>query len=144
MEIILVGFLEYGMPNMMHLVTVTKKHETGANHTNEVLHRLMNGADARKTVPIDVVSRVHSCTRENNNKNFFACTESLFFLYISKNIEISVSFIGHRHGNFGSLFSITPEWLRSSDVVALHALPNELRATYIIFVGFASLKSIGN
>lgn len=47
----LVGLMERRKPNMLHLLTITKNHESGANHIIDVIIRAFIDFDARKMFP---------------------------------------------------------------------------------------------
>ena len=72
-----IGILEHGLPNRLHLFTMTEEFETGANHIIEALPRFSISRKQRSRIPKQLFIQVDNCTRENKNKVFMAFNEAM-------------------------------------------------------------------
>lgn len=70
MKVELVGSLEHGKPNRLHLFTMTEEHEMGANHIVKILHKFITDVGAQKVLKMTFYVQADRCTKENKNRYF--------------------------------------------------------------------------
>ncbi len=129
LKVKLIGLLEHGVNNNLHLYTMTEDHETGANHIIETVHRFINDRRTKGPLPPKFFVQVDNCSRENKNHFFMAYMESLVALGVFKSVEVGFLPKGHTHEDIDQCFSQTSGRLKIKNAITLADLQSELTHT---------------
>ncbi len=144
LQVKVIGLLEHGVRNWLHLYTMTEEHETGANHIVESIHRFLNVRRNKGPIPRKFFVQLDNCTRENKNNYLLSYLESLVSLDIFDIVEAGFLPKGHTHEDVDQCFSQTSYRLNHSNAITLLDLHTELSKTNSNRTDVCHLKRIAN
>lgn len=111
MERHLFGSLLYELVAVIHLCRIKGNNKTGANNiigaTNiiESLHHVLNEMARSSTLPWISFLQLDNLFKENNNQFFMAYLECLEMWSVFTEIEVSLLYVEHTHGDVDQEFS---------------------------------------
>lgn len=125
-----IGLLNHRQTNVLRLFTMTKDHQSGANHVIEVIHRFTNEVARDSCLPKTLFIQLDNCWRENKNKYLLSYIEYLVLRGVFEEVYVSFLPIGHTHVDIDQTFSTTSNRMRVNDAMTMTEMHEQLSKCY--------------